>query len=64
MNMSHTGKNAMKYIGSAMAVGGTVMMAGGMLSANSSLKKKAKKTASKAIDAIDHIVTGMQDIIG
>ncbi len=62
--MNNTGKNAMKYIGSAMAVGGTVMMASGMLSAHSSLKKKAKKTASKAIDTIDHIVTGMQDIIG
>ena len=62
--MSQARKSAMKYIGSAMAVGGTVMLAGGMLSSHSSLKKKAKKTAMKAIDAIDSIVTGMQDMIG
>ena len=62
--MKNTGKNAMKYLGSAMAVGGTVMMAGGLLSGHSSLKRKAKKTASKAIDTLDHLVTGVQDIIG
>ena len=62
--MSQARKNAMKYIGSAMAVGGTVMLAGGMLSSHSSLKKKAKKTAAKAIDAIDSIVTGMQGMLG
>ena len=62
--MKNTGKNAMKYIGSAMAVGGTAMLAGGMLSGRSSLKKKAKKTAVKAIDTLDHLVTGMQDMIG
>ena len=37
--MSHTGNNAVKYIGSAMAVGGTVMMAGSMLTGRSFLKK-------------------------
>ena len=62
--MSTVRKNAMKYIGSAIAVGGTVMLAGGMLSGHSSLKKKAKKTAGKAIDAIDSFVTGMQDMLG
>ncbi len=62
--MSAVSKNAMKYIGSAIAVGGTVMLAGGMLSGRSSLKKKAKKTAGKAIDVIDSFVTGMQDILG
>ncbi len=62
--MSHTGNNAIKYIGSAMAVGGTVMMAGSMLTGRSLLKKKAKKTAVKAIDAIDSIITGMQDMLG
>ena len=62
--MKNTGSSAMKYIGSAMAVGGTVMLGSSLLSEHSSLKKKAKKTAVKAIDAIDHIVTGMQDMIG
>ena len=62
--MSTARKNAMKYIGSAIAVGGTVMLAGGMLSGRSSLKKKAKKTAVKAIDAIDSFMTGVQDILG
>lgn len=62
--MSTARKNAMKYIGSAIAVGGTVMLAGGMLSGHSSLKKKAKKTAGKAIDAIDNFMTGVQDILG
>ncbi len=62
--MSAVKRNAMKYIGSAIAVGGTVMLAGGMLSGHSSLKKKAKKTAGKAIDAIDSFVTGVQDMLG
>ena len=62
--MSMVSKYAMKYIGSAIAVSGTVMLAGSMLSGHSSLKKKAKKTAGKAIDAIDSFVTGMQDIFG
>lgn len=62
--MSHTGNNVVKYIGSAMAVGGTVMMAGSMLTGRSFLKKKAKKTAAKAIDTIDSIISGMQDILG
>ena len=62
--MKNTGKNAMKYLGSAMAVGGTVMMAGGLLSGHSSLKRKAKKTAAKAIDTLDNLVSGVQDMIG
>ena len=62
--MKNAGSNAIKYIGSAIAVGGTVIMAGGLLSGHSSLKKKAKKTAAKAIDTIDSIVTGMQDMLG
>ena len=54
----------MKYLGSAIAVGGTVMLGSGLIGEHSSLKKKAKKTAGKAIDALDNIITGMQNIVG
>ena len=58
MNMKS--ENIVKYVGSAMAVGGTVMLGAAMAKGNSSLKKKAKKTASKAIDAVDSVLTNVQ----
>ena len=62
--MSQATKNTMKYIGSAMAIGGTVMLGSGLLGGRHSMKKKAKKAAVKAIDAIEGIMNGVQDIIG
>ncbi len=59
---SKTG-SAMKYFGSAMAIGGTVMLGAAMAGENSSLKKKAKKTADKAIDAVDAVLTSVQNIV-
>lgn len=52
----------MKYAGAAMAVGGTVMLGAAMLS-QPSLKKKAKKTAGKAIDAMDAMFTSVQQFM-
>ena len=52
----------MKYAGAAMAVGGTVML-GAALIGQPSLKKKAKKTAGKAIDAMDAMLTSVQHFI-
>ena len=57
-------KNSMlKVVGSAMAVGGTVMMGSALLSSSSSLKKKAKKTASKAIDAAYSVISNVQNVM-
>ena len=55
--------NAMKYVGAAMAVGGSVMLGTAMFGAGTSLKKKAKKTADKAIDAMDSILNSVQDLL-
>lgn len=62
--MTTNKREIMKYLGSAIAVGGTVMLGSGLISEHASIKKKAKKTASKAIDTIDNIITGMQNIVG
>lgn len=62
--MNNSNKNEMmKYVGSVIAVGGTVMLGAGLLNEHASLKKKAKKTASKAIDSISNLVSGVQSII-
>ena len=53
----------MKYIGAAAAIGGTMLIGSGIVSSNKSMKKKMKKTASKALDAVDGIISGMQGIM-
>ena len=58
--MNHTGNSAMKYVGAAMAVGGTAMLGTAMVKSNTSLKKKAKKTAVKAMDAVDAALNSIQ----
>ena len=55
--------NVLKYVGSAMAVGGTVMMGSALVSSSSSIKKKAKKTANKAIDAAYSILSNVQNVM-
>lgn len=61
--MTTKSSSVMKYVGSAMAVGGTVMLGSALVGANSSLKKKAKKTADKAIDAVDAVLNTVQNIV-
>lgn len=53
----------MKCAGAAMAVGGAAMIGTAVMGAGSSIKKKAKKTANKAIDAMDCVLTSMQNMI-
>ena len=55
--------SVMKYVGSAMAVGGTIMLGSAMLGSGSSMKKKAKKTANKALDVLDTAISSMQNIV-
>lgn len=62
--MMNNKSSMMKYFGSFLAVGGTIMLGSGLIGEHSSIKKKAKKTAGKAIDAIDNILTGFQNIVG
>ena len=60
----NTSKNdMMKYIGAAAAIGGTMLLGSGLMSSNRSVKKKMKKTANKALDAVDGIISGMQSIV-
>ncbi len=61
--MNGTKMNAAKYVGAAMAVGGSVLLGSAMLSSGPSLKKKAKKTADRAIDAMDAFFAGMQNLL-
>lgn len=58
--MNKKSESVVKYVGSAMAVGGTVMLGAALASRDTSLKKKAKKTAFKAIDAMDAVLTNVQ----
>lgn len=60
----NTSKNDMiKYIGAAAAVGGTMLLGTGLMSDKKSLKKKVKKTANKAIDAMDGILSSVQGMV-
>ena len=61
--MNTSKNNMMKYIGAAVAIGGTMLLGSGIVSDNKSMKKKMKKTASKALDAFDGIVSGMQGMV-
>ena len=58
--MNNTKNDTMKYIGAAVAIGGTMLLGSGLMSSNKSMKKKMKKTANTALDAVDSILTGMQ----
>lgn len=61
--MTNTSNNVMKYIGAAAAVGGTMLLSTGIIKDNKSVKKKMKKTASKALDAVDGIISGVQNMV-
>ncbi|MBQ7688520.1 MAG: hypothetical protein IJT27_04835 [Clostridia bacterium] len=58
--MDKNSTTAIKYVGAAMAVGGTAMLGTALVKSNTSLKKKAKKTAVKAMDAVDAALTSIQ----
>ncbi len=58
--MNAKAESVVKYVGSAMAVGGTVMLGVALTKRDASLKKKAKKTAFRAIDAMDSVLTNVQ----
>lgn len=60
----NTSKNdMMKYIGAAAAVGGTMLLGTGLMSDKKSLKKKVKKTANKALGAMDEILSSVQSMV-
>ena len=61
--MTTKSSSVMKYVGSAMAVGGTIMMGSAMLSSGASVKKKMKKTAGKALDILDAAISSAQNIV-
>ena len=53
----------MKYLGTAMAIGGTTLLGVSILTKEPSLKKKMKKTAGKAIDAMDAMLNSVQHMM-
>lgn len=53
---------AAKMIGAVMAVGGTAAMLTGAMSGSSS-KRQVKKTADKAVKAINGIIDGIQSMM-
>ena len=60
----NTSKNdMMKYIGAAAAVGGTMLLGSGLMSDKKVFRKKVKKTANKAIDAMDGILSSVQSMV-
>ena len=61
--MTMKSSSVMKYVGSALAVGGTIMMGTSMIGSGNSLKKKAKKTANKALNVLDAAITNMQNMV-
>lgn len=61
--MTSKSNTAMKCAGAAMAVGGAAMLGTAVLNAGGSIKKKAKKTANKAIDAMDCVLTSVQNMM-
>lgn len=61
--MNNTTNNVMKYVGAAFAVGGTMLLGSGLMKDNKSMKKKIKKTADKALNAVDGILSGVQSIV-
>lgn len=61
MTKSNTEK--MKYLGAAVAVGGTMLLGTGLLKENKSVKKKVRKTANKALDTVDGIVNSIHGMI-
>lgn len=52
----------MKGVGAVMTIGGAAMMSSGMMAGNA-VKKKAKKTAIRAIDTMDDLITGVQNLM-
>lgn len=60
----NTSKNEMiKYIGAVAAVGGTMLLGTGLMTNKKSLKKKVKRTANKALDAMDGILSSVQGMV-
>ncbi len=60
----NTSKNdVMKYVGAAVAVGGTMLLGTGLVGSKKSVKKKLMKTANKALDTFDGLINGMQNIV-
>lgn len=61
--MNNKSNNVMKYVGAAFAVGGTMLLGSGLMKDSKSMKKKIRKTADKALNAMDGILSGMQAMI-
>ncbi len=60
----NTNKNdILKYAGAVAAVGGTMLLGGSIIKSNRSVKKKIRKTASKAFDTLDGIMTNVQKMM-
>ncbi len=61
--MTMNKNDTMKYVGAAIAIGGTMLLGSGIMTNNKSMKKKIRKTANKALDAFDDVISGVQSIV-
>lgn len=61
--MNTNRNDVMKYVGAAIAIGGTMLLGSGVMQNNKSMKKKMRKTANKALDTVDSIIGNVQNII-
>ncbi|MBR3768596.1 MAG: hypothetical protein IKL10_10230 [Clostridia bacterium] len=61
--MNTTKNDMMKYVGAAIAIGGSMLLGSGIVKENKTVRKKMKKTATKALDTVDSIISGMQSIV-
>lgn len=61
--MNTSKSEMMKYFGAAAAVGGTMLLGAELLSGKKSMKRKVKKTANKALDAVDGILNSVQSFV-
>ena len=55
--------NTIKYLGTAMSIGGAAMLGISMLTKEPSIKKKVKKTAGKAVDAMDSMLNSVMHMM-
>lgn len=64
--MNSKTSDTMKTIGCVMATGGAIMLGAGLMQGNrvkKAAKKKIKKTADMAMNTVDGILSGMQNMM-
>lgn len=61
--MKSKATSVVKGIGAAMAIGGTAAVVGSTMFGGAASKRKAKKTAAKAVKTVENIIGGVQGMM-